>query len=118
MSSTADAALEYFRTANAIVAFHVVQTPIFLFTVYRDPHLLDSLARAKEWYILGSIAIAIVYVAAIAGCGRIETQLWRAGGDVAVASQTRGAAIGRVAVVVCLALGCALVLGFMKKPPI
>ena len=115
MSSAADVALDYFRMANAIVAFHVVQTPVFLFTVYRDPALLASLTRARVWYVLGSLAIAAVYAVAIAGCGSMEAQLWK-GDDAALANQACVAEIGRIAIVACLAAGCALVLGFMKKP--
>jgi hypothetical protein len=105
--------MEYFKLANAIVAFHVVQTPIFLLTVYRNPDLLASLTGARWSYIWGSFVIAAVYAAVLLACGCMEGSLWS---DKTLARQAHLAAAGRIAVVLFQAVACAVVLHVMKKP--
>ena len=92
-----------------------MQTPVFLFAVYRDRDLLASLAKHRATYIVASLVIAAVYAGVIFGCGCMEARLW-SHDDATAASIARCATMGRIAVVAFLALGCASVLGVMKKP--
>ena len=68
----------YFKIGNAVVAFYVVQTLIFLNAVYRFDDLLKSLRQYGLFYAFFVVVIAAIYIFIIHRCWSLEKRIYHA----------------------------------------
>jgi hypothetical protein len=110
-------ALEYFRIANGIVAFHVVQTILFLNAIYKATELQEALFRKPVLFHSFTWGFAVIYAAVIVGCGVLEVCLRGFSREPPpIITLTWIAVGGRVLVVLALATACSLVIALLKAP--
>jgi hypothetical protein len=114
-----DLALEYFKIANGVTAFYVVQTLVFLNTIYKEPKLLTALCNSRREAHFGIWAFASTYIIVVLGCGSIEYNLYNVpNSGMAQFSPVLGsclwAAIGRTFVIAFLAFGCSSLVNVLR----
>jgi hypothetical protein len=117
-NTSADLALEYFKIGNAVVAFYVVQTLLFLNAIYKESSLLTILSQNTKLAYCVTWGIAIIYISVVVGCLLIEALLRYSISDVRVIQvSTYVAGAGRVAVISLLAWGCSWLITILKDMP-
>jgi hypothetical protein len=117
--NTTELAGQYLVAGNAVAAFYVAQTILFLNSIHQSPTLLLALCRKKSEAVLATFGTAVVYSIAIGACGYFEHQL-RFIDDTPPKIQSvvlkvcMQATYGRVTLVLLLACGCALAIRKLK----
>ncbi len=114
----ANLTLEYFKIGNAVTAFYVVQTLIFLNTIYKEQKLLEILIKNKKLSIFVTCVIAFIYSIVIIGCGVFEKSLLQSINETdlqIIISNIDTAIISRCSIIVVLASFCAWVIHVLKK---
>jgi len=65
-------AFEYFKIGNAVTAFYVVQTLLFLNAIYKEPKLLSALCSNRKLASKATWIIAFVYIFIVVFCASAE----------------------------------------------
>lgn len=120
MNTANDLALEYFKVGNAIVAFHVVQTLLFLNAIYKESTLLTVLCQNREFARHVTWSIAGIYILVVLACVIAEICLRNTvlSESQVVLVSTYVAGVGRVAVISLLAWGCSQLIAILKEIPV
>lgn len=120
MVSPTDVSIEYFRTANAITAFYVVQTLLFANAIYKEKLLIKVLHDNQLWAQISALGFPIIYIIIIIGCYIAENsiQLTQKDPIPAILTATYLAAIARVGIVVLLSTYMSLIIYLIGKKPL
>lgn len=113
MSDATEIASQYLLAGNAVTAFYVTQTIIFLNSIHTSPILLSTLRKKKSVAVTSTFGIALIYLFAVVACGYFEYNLR----DIGVTPDDKTqqkililcllAIYGRLGLVVALACACA-----------
>ena len=99
-------ALFYSKMGNGVTAFYVVQTLLFLHSVYKEPRLLRALCTERILAQRITWIIAFVYLILIMGCFTLEIYLLPDCVKCKVIVASLFTVLGRILLVFTLALGC------------
>ncbi|MCD2453455.1 hypothetical protein GO003_024035 [Methylicorpusculum oleiharenae] len=122
MNTAKDLAMEYFKVGNAIVAFYVLQTLLFVNAIYKEHTLLTVLSQSNEFARYVTCVIAVIYILVVLACLIAEIYLRKAATTEPPESQmvlfsTYCAGVGRVLVISVVALGCSWLIENLKEIP-
>jgi hypothetical protein len=109
-------ALEYFRIGNAVTAFFVVQTLLFLNYIYREKLLLVTLYEQNCVSQIANAMFCVIYVIVVFGCFGLERQLGKS--DPAMIRASCWAAMARIFVIVSLSTFNALIIYLIGRKPL
>lgn len=115
MTSACDLALEYFHIGNAVTAFYVVQTLLFLNALYKEQVLVEALCSDRQRARLVTWGVACTYIFIVLACLFIETYLRYSydHSEVLLISNLLAGA-GRIIVIFVLATGCTKIISLLK----
>jgi hypothetical protein len=119
MNTAKDLAMEYFKVGNAIVAFYVLQTLLFVNAIYKEHTLLTVLTQSNEFARYVTLVIAGIYILIVIACLIAEIYLRKAAPTEPqrVLFSTYCAGVGRVVVISVVALGCSWLIENLKEIP-
>jgi hypothetical protein len=108
MSTESNLALEYFKIGNCVAAFYVIQTFLFLNSIYKEPKLLAVLYNNKKLASSITWMIASIYIVIVLGCAGLEFWLHSSATDYSmnVATSALLAGLGRSFLIAVLAWAC------------
>ena len=77
MSVPSELALRYFQIGNAVTAFYVAQTILFLNYLYKEKFLLTRIKQQPKIAQMTTWLFAGVYIVVVLACFTAEYSLWQ-----------------------------------------